>query len=232
MKEVFLVSSLVIAAGTTGAAATTGTATSGTGFPAAGPLSNTGLLAIPQFDTSLPAIPPSQTAAMPPFVNSQPPDLLACMDYLATTSGSMARYGVTDASTTGFPYGVNDQYTSIPFQTIPANLLQQMDFDSGRTAGPSTVMAQGSAPVRSHKRPHDMVREGDKGGIRKRRKGPINNQLAPTPSGSGVPATNQETTTQATFTAIPWPEGMPDAEYGRLLTAQIMHQYGGPRMSA
>jgi hypothetical protein len=58
----------------------------------------------------------------------------------------------------------------------------------------------------------EFADDGEGGNSRKRRKAPINNQLAP--SGSGVPAANQETSAQATFTAMPRPEGMSDGEYG------------------
>ena len=138
---------------------------------------------------------------MLPFVNDQPPDLLTDIGYLATTSGSGFGYGVTDASTMGLPSGVFDPYPPIPFQTTPLNPLDQTAFDPGHTAGPSTIMAQGLATVRGRKRA--LPREDGKDGSRKRRKGPITNQLAP--SGSGVPAAHQETTAQATFTAMPRP---------------------------
>ena len=235
-KEIVLVNKLAIAApaGTdtyltvpaAGAAATskaTGTATSSTGFLAVDPPS----------DTCPPAIPPSGTGlpVFPPF-NDQLPDLPIDMDYIATTSGGMLGYGVTDGGTTGLLSGVFNPYTSIPPQAIPSDPFDQTAFDPSRTAGLSTVMAQGSATVRGRKRalPHDTTQKDDKGGSKKRRKANINNQLAP--SGSGVPTANQESTAQASFAPMPWPEGMSPVEYGALINAQFAREFGGARRAA
>ena len=197
-------------------AAATGTATASAGIIATNPPSDTALPAIPSSDTA------AITTATPAFVNDQPPDLLTNMDYFATT-GNMFGYGVPDGSTMGLPSGVFDPYTPIPFQMTPSNPLDQTAFDLGSAAGPSTVIARESATVRGRKRvhPHDTTREAGKGSSRKQRKGSINSQLA----------ANQETATQAPFTAIPRPEGMPNVEYGMLSTAQGSPQVGGTRTS-